>query len=63
NNGTLKDLCKIADEEYEKIGELSFNERYSIRGKSIQERVESVGRAFGATARLNKSEKQKEDKQ
>lgn len=59
NKGTLKDLCKIADKEYENLGELSFNERYSLRGRSVQERVESIGKTFGNTVRLNKSEKQK----
>ena len=33
NNGTIENLFQKAEEEYQKIGELSFDERYSLRGK------------------------------
>ncbi len=33
NNGTIESLYQKAEEEYQKIGELSFDERYSLRGK------------------------------
>lgn len=33
NNGTLNDLQRIVDEEYEKIGIKSFDERYCIRAR------------------------------
>ncbi len=34
NNGTFEDLFQRAEEEYEKIGELTFDERYSLKTKS-----------------------------
>lgn len=33
NYGSIEDLYKAAEEEYEKIGELTFDERYSLKGK------------------------------
>lgn len=33
NNGSIENLYQKAEEEYQKIGELSFDERYSLRGK------------------------------
>lgn len=33
NKGSIEDLYKKAEEEYQNIGELSFDERYSLRGK------------------------------
>lgn len=33
NNGSIKDLQNKADMEYEKLGELTFDEKYSVRDK------------------------------
>lgn len=33
NKGTIEELYQKAEEEYQSIGELSFDERYSLRGK------------------------------
>lgn len=33
NNGTIEDLYELADLEYERLGELTFDEKYSLRGR------------------------------
>lgn len=33
NNGSLEELFEKAEEEYIKIGELSFDEKYSLKGR------------------------------
>lgn len=46
NNGTIKDLFTRAEQEYQEIGELTFDERYSVRGKdSIKRAVEMLEKA------------------
>lgn len=45
NNGTIEDLEKKAEEEYEKIGEISFDERYKIKSPEI--RLKTVAKSIG----------------
>ena len=54
NNGTFEDLFQKAEEEYEKIGELTFDERYSLKEKS---NVKLAAEKLRKTAELNKKNK------
>ena len=51
NNGSFEELFQKAEEEYERIGELSFDERYSIKGKA---NVRVAAEKLRKAAELNK---------
>lgn len=60
NNGSFEDLYRKAEEEYQNIGELSFDERYSLRGKvNFKDVAIKLGKAreIGAQTKLEQKQK------
>ena len=60
NNGSFEDLYRKAEEEYQNIGELSFDERYSLRGKvNFKDVAIKLGKAreIGTQTKLEQKQK------
>lgn len=60
NNGSFEELFQKAEDEYERIGELSFDERYSIKGKS---NVKLAAEKLRKAAELNRQNRSNENRQ
>lgn len=55
NDGSLEELRKIADREYERIGILSFNERYAVKAK--ESAIFGVAHSLGKARKVASQEK------
>lgn len=58
NNGSFEQLFQNAEEEYEKLGELTFDERYSLKGKA---NVKLAAEKLRKTAELNSKNKNNDE--